>query len=216
MHEMGSFLRLFRSVRHCRPLIRRVITSVSLAFLLVSPHAHAQLGTEIGEQALTAPWLAHLAALGAAQGTAARVLDATARERRIDRLTLAQVTIGEFEAQVDEVIERIGFDTQFGYVATDTSLALSRKLLEIAEAFDALYADLGLRDGGDVRRAQSQLRELAAVLEKKTAFERDVVNALGSGVRQSRVDLATRWWKGEEAAAEVAKLLAQWREQLQK
>lgn len=176
--------------------------------------AHAQLGAEIGEQALTAPWLAHNAALGAAQRSASPPTDSAARDRRIDRLTLAQVAIGEFEAQVDELIERVGFDTQFGYVAAETSLALSRKLTEIDAALDAIYADVGVRDRDDVREARLKLRELAAALEKKTGFERDVVNALGSGVRQTRVDLATRWWKGEEAAGQVKELLARWREQL--
>lgn len=194
----------------------RALTAAALSICLALSDAAAQLGAEIGEQALSAPWIAQRAALDAAQRAAAQTTDAAARERRIDRLTLAQVTIGEFEALVDELIERVGFDTQFGYVAADTSLALAHKLTDIAAALDALYADLGMSARDDVRGAQAQLRELAAALEKKTPFERDVVNALGSGVRQSRVDLATRWWKGEEAAAQVGKLLAQWREQLEK
>lgn len=195
--------------------LHRALASLAFAVLLPLSTAHAQLGAEIGEQALITPWIAHHAALDAQQRASTRKLDGAALKRRIDRLTLAQVTIGEFEALVDELIERIGFDTQFGYVAAETSLALSRKLTDIAATLDALYADIGASDRAEVREAQSQLRELAAVLERKTPFERDVVNALGSGMRQMRVDLATRWWKGEEAAARVAQLLARWREQLQ-
>lgn len=215
MHELRRWMRSAAPARNRLAFCAGMLACLALTALPPSL-ARAQLGTEIGEQALTAPWIAHNAALVAAQRTASPPIDGAARDRRIDRLTLAQVAIGEFESQVDELIERVGFDTQFGYVAAETSLALSRKLSEIDSALDALYADVGVRDRDDVHDARSKLRELAAVLEKKSPFERDVVNALGSGVRQTRVDLATRWWKGEEAAGQVKEVLARWREHLDK
>jgi hypothetical protein len=78
-----------------------------------------------------------------------------------------------------------------------------------------LYTVLGVQERADVRAAQASLDTLRKILQDKMPFERDVERALGSGTRQQRVELATRWWNGEERAIAVKKLVADLREQLE-
>jgi hypothetical protein len=65
-----------------------------------------------------------------------------------------------------------------------------------------------VRERADVRAAQASLDTLRKLLQDKRHFERDVVSAFGAGTRQQRIDLATRWWIGEERAIEVKRLVA--------
>jgi hypothetical protein len=183
------------------------------AILLWSGSAGAQTGA-IPEAALREPWNQQLAIL---QSLSASILaaDGDVRTQLGDELALLQVALGEFEVQVDRVIDRILADAQFPYAAAETSQALSIQLAEVHARFEALYAALAVQERADVRAAQASLDTLRTILQEKARFERDLTNAFGSGTRQQRVELATRWWNGEERAIAVKKLVAGLREELE-
>jgi hypothetical protein len=188
---------------------------VFAAVLLCSGAARAQADVAIIEGTLRQPWELQLAVLQSLSTSITSVTDAQARAERADALAILQVALGEYESQVDMVIDRIVGDPQFAYVAAETSEALAAKVAEIHGRLGALYADLGVDARDDVRRAQNSLDELRRALQVRSWFERDVMLVMASLSRQQIVDFATRWWNGEERAIAVKKLLAQLRQRLE-
>ena len=187
---------------------------VALALTLWSGSAGAQSDAAISEATLRRPWDQQLALLQSLSGSITTVADAQRRARLADALATLQVALGKFESQVDTVIDRIIGDPQYAYIAAETSQALSTQLAEIQARFDALYTALGVEQREDVSTAQASLDTLRRILQEKVHFERDVLRALGSGSRQQIVELATRWWNGEERAIAVKKFVADLRKQL--
>jgi hypothetical protein len=181
------------------------------AALLASAAARGQVGSAVPESALREPWVQQLAVIESLSGAIAAPRDAAARDRMIDALTYLQVEIGEYEAQVDRVIDRIVGDPQFGYIATETSRSLGEQLAEVHARFAALYTVLGVQERENVRAAQDSLDALRVLLEAGSYFERDVVTVLASAQRDQIVGLATRWWNGEERAIAVKKRVAELR-----
>ena len=175
----------------------------------------AQGLTAISEATVREPWEQQLAVLQSLSGSITSVANPQARAARADKLAVLQVALGEYEAQVDTVIDRIVGDPQFSFVAAETSQALGDKLAEIHRRFDALYVDLGAQDREDVRAAQDSLGELKTILQGKNAFERDVIRVMSSLSRDQIVEFGTRWWNGEERAIAVKKLVADLRRQLE-
>lgn len=182
---------------------RSIGSAVLVAILSCSASAAAQSDHVISDAVLREPWDRQLAVLQSLSGSI------TAAGAQLgDTLAILQVTLGEFEVKVDRLIDRVIGDAQFVYVAAETSQELSAQLADIHGRFDALYAALGVRERADVRAAQASLDTLRKLLQDKRHFERDVVSAFGAGTRQQRIDLATRWWIGEERAIEVKRLVA--------
>jgi hypothetical protein len=177
--------------------------------------AGAQLGAEVPESALREPWVQQLAVLQSLSGTITATSDAQERARLAEQLTYLQVAIGEYEAQVDRLIDRIAGDPQFPYVAAETSAALGTKLSEIHARFDTLYASLRVQQRADVRAAQASLDALRSLLQAKVHFERDVLNVFAVLSRQRIAELATRWWNGEERAIALKQLVAELRLKLE-
>ncbi|HZP85681.1 MAG TPA: hypothetical protein VFB54_02605 [Burkholderiales bacterium] len=188
---------------------------VLITAMLLNATAYAQRNGVITEEMLRAPWTQHLAVVESLSDSIEQLSDAKTRAQMTDALTLLQVTLGEYEVQVDQVIDRIATDVQFPYAAAETSRALAAQLGEIRNAFERLYQLLDVQQRADARRAQAALDELREALADKLRFESEVLAALGSGLRQQRVDLATRWWKGEERAIELRKTIAALRERLE-
>jgi hypothetical protein len=186
-----------------------------VATLLMSAAARAQVAQAVPESALREPWVQQLAVVDSLSGAIAAPGDAAARARMTDALTYVQVAIGEYESQVDQVIDRIVGDPQFAYVAAETSQALGAQLAEVHARFDALYAALGVRERADVRAAQGSLDALRKLLQDTSRFEQDVVVVFASASREQIVGLATRWWNGEERAIAVKKRVAELRLELE-
>jgi hypothetical protein len=199
---------------HAMHTVLRSLGSSLLLACVLSAAAYAQGNALITENMLRGPWEAHTLLL---QSMAPAISTASGMQRRTlaDQLSRVQVTLGEYETQVDEVIDRIIGDPQYGYVATETSRALAVQLGEIGTSLDELYATLGARSRSDVQPAQASLSALRDTLAGARAFERDLYGALGSGSRQQIVELATRWWKGEEQAIVLKKLVTQLRSPLE-
>jgi len=178
--------------------------------------AVAQVDPGVPQATLREPWVQQLAVLESLSSTITSVSDPEARARRADALAVLQVALGEYEAQCDTVIDRIVGDPQYSYVAAEASAAMGAKLAEIHQRLEALYTDLGVQTREDVQSAQASLDELLRVMQAKVYFERDVIRVVGSVSRDQIVELATRWWNGEERAIAVKKLVAQLREDLER
>lgn len=178
--------------------------------------AVAQVDPGVHQATLREPWVQQLAVLESLSSTITSVSGPEARARRADALAVLQVALGEYEAQCDTVIDRIVGDPQYAYVAAEASAAMGAKLAEIHGRFEALYTDLGVQTRDDVVSAQASLDELRRVLDAKEQFERDVIRVIGSVSRDQIVELATRWWNGEERAIAVKKLVAKLREDLER
>lgn len=180
---------------------RRTIALLMAGWVLAlgcSASAQAQSSPAIAESELREPWVAQLQVLES--------LPAVAPDQMpVERLLGLETALAEYERQVDRVIDRIVGDPQFAYVADETSRALAKQLGEVHARFDAVYGALGIGDRADVRKAQAALDALRRTLAAEKPFEKDVLQALGSGSRQQIVGLATRWWNGEERAIAVKK-----------
>jgi hypothetical protein len=162
----------------------------ALLLLLLSPlaPAYGQGDAAIPESVLRAPWEQHL-----------RVLE-----------SLPMLAMPEGARR--EAIDRVIGDPQYSYVAAEASSAMATQLADVHAHFAAVYTALGVHEREDVRIAQVSLQKLHATLDRRDAFERDVLGALGSGSRQQIVGLATRWWNGEERAIAVKKRRASLRQ----
>lgn len=135
------------------------------------------------------------------------------REHLADTLATLQVALGEYETQVDRVIDRVLADAQFPYTASTVSLELSQQIADVQGQLAMLYDSLGVRERADVRDAQDALDALRKTLQASVHFERDVT--VGTASHPQRVELATRWWNGEERAIALKKLVAQLRENVE-
>lgn len=171
------------------------LASAGMAVVLsASGAALAQSDPAIPESMLRDPWIAQLRVIGSLHE--AGPLPRTALED-------LEAALGEYERQVDRVIDRIVGDPQFAYVADQTSQAMAKQLAQVLARFDAVYGALGIGDRADAHAAQGALDALRRTLAAEKPFEKDVLQALGSGSRQQIVELATRWWNGEERAIAV-------------
>lgn len=176
--------------------------------------AHAQLGTELSESTLKAPWERHLAVLKSLAETIKSLEDEKTRGDVADALFYLESGISEYEAQTGEVINRLAGDPQFSYVAGETSAEMGDVIDRIYKQFETLYAALEVTEREDVLAAQQALGDLRSLLKKKRPFEVDVVNALGSGIPQIIIGLAERWWHGEEQAALTREYISALRQQI--
>jgi hypothetical protein len=196
------------------PSLRCAIALVA-ALLCCFGTARAQGRGGLSEGELRAPWEQHLVVL---QSLAAPILSNSPPERRAllaDQLAALQVSLGEYESQVDKVIDRIVGDPQFGYIAGETSEALGRQLADTHARFAALYVTLQAGQRTDVQAAQAALATLSETLARRGPFEADIYSTLGSMSPQQLVALATRWWKGEEQAIAVKKLVGDYRQKVE-
>lgn len=190
--------------------IGSVLLAVALSW---SGSVAAQSDQAISESALREPWNLELAVLQSLAATMSTP-HADTRSRLDPVLASLETDLAKFEERVDRVIDRVVGDPQFSYAAAEVSQELAVRIGEVHARFETLYATLDAGKRTDVREAQASLESLRQTLEARVHFERDVVGALGSGSRQQIVELATRWWYGEERAIAVKREVADLRRKL--
>jgi hypothetical protein len=196
-------------------LAHQLAGTLLVALLVGFRCAGAYADVSITENELRTPWEQHLLVLQSLAESIRATPQASQRGALADSLARLQVSLGEYETQVDTVIDRIIGDPQYAFVAAETSEALSLQIADVHGRFDALYALLGVGDRADVRAAQATLDALRKALAARVAFEADVIRIRASAARQEIVGLATRWWNGEERAIAVKKLVADLRQTLE-
>ena len=197
---------------HARPGARSLVWILAACALLWPTLSLSQTQPGIPEATLRAPWSLHLAVV---DSLADRIeaAEPAVREPLADAMSILQVSLGEYETQFDRVIDRLIADPSFRYAATEVSGELARQVADIQVNLDAVYALLAVQERADVRQAQEALQALHRLLDAKTYFERDVL--VGVMSRPQTVELATRWWNGEERAIALKKRVAQLREGLE-
>jgi hypothetical protein len=196
-------------------LAHQLAGTLLVALLVGFRCAGAYADVSITENELRTPWEQHLLVLQSLAESIRATPQASQRGALADSLARLQVSLGEYETQVDTVIDRIIGDPQYAFVAAETSEALSLQIADVHGRFDALYALLGVGNRADVRAAQATLDALRKALAARVAFEADVIRIRASAARQEIVGLATRWWNGEERAIAVKKLVADLRQTLE-
>jgi hypothetical protein len=197
-------------------VIRRpiaVLPALLAAMLLWPIPVAAQTDAAISEATLREPWVSQLAVLESVTPLVTTA-DADKRAELGNALAGLGAALSAYEQKVDTTIDRIIGDPQFPYVADQWSQELAARVAAVRMQFDALYGALGVRERADVRAAQASLDALHETLERKSPFERDVIRAIGSFSRPQIVELATRWWNGEERAIAVKKKVAALRQAL--
>lgn len=188
---------------------------VLLCVALTNGAARAQVSMEITESVLKSPWEQHLTVLQSLENTILGLENEKTKAAVFDALFFLESGISEYEAQVDDVIYRLAGDPQFAYQADKVSAEMASVLDRVYTQFENLYGALGVDQREDVLDAQQSLDELRAVLKRKRPFFNDVLNALGSGIRQVIVGLAERWWHGEEKAILTKEYIAALRPKLE-
>ena len=183
------------------------------SILAWSGAAAAQSDAAIPETAMREPWVQQLAVLQSLSVPITNA-DTAVREELADTLAGLEASVAAFEERVDRVIDRLVADPQFAYAAAKTSSGLADQLTDALDRFERIYGVLGVRDRADVNDAQTSLLRLRDILQEHSAFEDDVMRALGAGSRQQIIALATRWWNGEERAIAVKKQAAELRQSL--
>lgn len=174
--------------------------------------ASAQILPAIPESVLRDPWVLHLALM---ESLAPQIEQSAPGSRGplADALATLQVSLGEYETRFDRAIDRLAADPGFGYAATEVSGELARQVADIEACLDAVYALLGVQGRHEVAAAQAAVQELRRMLQARTPFERDVLAGLAG--RPQTVELATRWWSGEERAIALKKRVGALRETLE-
>ena len=183
------------------------------SFLAWSGAAAAQSDAAIPEATMREPWVQQLAVLQSLSVPITNA-DTAVREQLADALAGLEASVAAFEERVDRVIDRLVADPQFAYAAAKTSSELADQITDALGRFERIYGVLGVRDRADVNDAQTSLLRLRDILQEHSAFEDDVMRALGGGSRQQIIALATRWWNGEERAIAVKKQAAELRQSL--
>jgi len=196
-----------------RAMHRRPLCAVAwLLSCLWCAVAAAQALPALPQSTLREPWVLHLAAI---ESLATRIegTGPAQREALADALATLQVSLGEYETRCDQVIDRLIGDANFRYAATEVSAELGQQVADIGAQLATVYALLGVQSSAAVGEAQASLDELRRLLDAKTYFERDVLAGLTS--RPLTVELATRWWNGEERAIALKKRVGALREVLE-
>ena len=100
------------------------------AILSLSGPVAAQSDQAIPDSTLKEPWNLQLSVLQSLCGTITSA-NADVRPQMDNALAVLETALGEYERQVDRVIDRVVGDPQFAYVAAETSQALSAQLSEV-------------------------------------------------------------------------------------
>lgn len=170
------------------------------AGLLVAAPVFAQLGQAITDSDLYEPWVLtrNVAAnLPAADGpNAAR--DAQALDDALARL----------RAHFEEIAVSIVARPEFPYDAAQASAEMAGEVGLALRAFDAWLGNFPADNRVDAEAARRAIGRQQEILAQRNAFERDVMNAVGSGSKHAIQALSRRWWTASERVEEFRAAVA--------
>ena len=166
-------------------------------------NAAAQVDQGLSDHELIDPWQRAKAVVV----SLAPLLGATAAKEQRGRLDAELSTLDEqlsaLQTELEKVAIRIVTVPEFAYEASNKSSELSAQVLEVEKSFDALFAELNIRERSDVEAMQSSMSSLRQILQKQERFERDMVRAIASGSRNEMQALAGQWWRVGESVEGV-------------
>jgi len=165
--------------------INRVSFACCFLFVLVQT-ASAQFNTAITDKMYEQPWQLHLEVISnLSPGQLAALRSDGGQE--IDRTLIYLQTDAEyFQKQVLDTVEQLVAVPEFAQMSREISKSWASTLERVANTATA---------------------ELIGALSNQASFERDVLNSLGTGVRQRIKDMATRWWNSSQGLTELTKAI---------
>jgi len=191
-----------------RPAV--AITWVSFAcsflFVLVQP-VSAQFNTAITDNMYEQPWQLHLEVVSNLSPNQLAALHSE-RGQEIERTLIYLQTDSEyFQKQVIDTVEQLVAVPEFAQMSREISKSWSSTLERVDQHLKVLYEQLDIANDPKVIEANTATGELISALSNQASFERDVLNALGAGVRQRIKDMATRWWNSSQGLTELTKAI---------
>jgi hypothetical protein len=164
-----------------------------LAGLLVANAAVAQISQAITDAQLTEPWTQARTFVASVPAGAAVDPEKAARDARALGESLAVL-----RARLEDTAISIVARPEFAYDAAQASFDLSRDVGEAAARLDAWLQDFPPDTVAAASGARAGIARLQETLAQRHAFERDVLQTLGSGSKNAIQALARRWWTAAE------------------
>ena len=178
----------------------------SFLFALVQP-VSAQFNTAITDRMYEQPWQLHLEVISnLSPGQLAALRSDGGQE--IDRTLIYLQTDAEyFQKQVLDTVEQLVAVPEFAQMSREISKSWASTLERVDRHLKSVYDHLDLAYDPKVIEANTATAELIGALSNQASFERDVLNSLGTGVRQRIKDMATRWWNSSQGLTELSKAI---------
>ena len=173
-----------------------VINSFSLLVvsLLAHTNAAAQFNTSITDSIYHQPWVLHTEIFNDLSNTQLALLREEPGGELSRSLIYLETDAKYFESKVLEAINQLFGLPGFSKIAGDISQSWSEPLTRVNQNLDIVYRHLGLQNDPQVIEARATTQTLINILAKQRAFEKDVYNSLGRGLKPLVVDMANRWW----------------------
>lgn len=175
-------------------------TALLAAGLLVAAPAFAQLGQAITDPELYEPWTL-------ARDVAANLPAVDGSNLARDARTLDDA-LARLRARFEDIAVSIVARPEFPYDATQASAEMAGEVGAVLQAFDAWLGNFSAGDRAGAEPARRAIARQQQVLAQRTAFERDVMNAVGSGSKHAIQALSRRWWTASERVEEFRAALA--------
>jgi hypothetical protein len=163
------------------------VAGLLAAGVLANDPAHAQFNQAISDAELYGAWDKARAAAISLTGTPANdagMADADAR-------TLDS-TLASLGPHLEDIAIRIVAQPEFAYDASQASFELSQEIGTVVTQWEAWVAHYP--PAPEATAAALELARFRDLLAQRTAFERDVLLALGSGSKHAIQALSRRWW----------------------
>ena len=176
-------------------------------FCFLCDSAHAQFNTAITDNMYEQPWVLHLAVIESVHPDALANLRASQGDDIERTLIYLQTDSEYFQKQVIDTVEQLVAVPEFAQMSREISKSWSSTLERVDQNLKVLYEQLDIANDPNVIEANTATGELISALSNQASFERDVLNALGAGVRQRIKDMATRWWNSSQGLTELAKAI---------
>jgi len=185
-------------------LLRLVL---SAALLLSSCVVKAQFNTAITDKMYEQPWQLHLEVAQSIQPEQLAALRSDSGQEIERTLIYLQTDSEYFQKQVIDTVEQLVAVPEFAQMSREISKSWSSTLERVDQHLKVLYEQLDIANDPKVIEANTATGELISALSNQASFERDVLNALGAGVRQRIKDMATRWWNSSQGLTELTKAI---------
>ena len=176
-------------------------------FCFLCQPVHAQFNTAITDKMYGQPWVLHSAVIELIHPDVLANLRAS-QGGDIERTLIYLQTDSEyFQKQVLDTVEQLVAVPEFAQMSREISKSWASTLERVDQHLKTVYDHLDLANDPKVVEANTATGELISALSNQASFERDVLNSLGTGVRQRIKDMATRWWNSSQGLTELSKAI---------
>lgn len=165
--------------------------------------AHAQFNTSLTDKAYHQPWVLHHKVFEELSESQLIILNENSTLRLTRILIYLDTDAKYYESQVLEAINQLFGLPGFAENARQVSSNWGETLRRVDINLKIIYKELGIQNKANVIEANNATQTLIETLEKKSPFEKDVLNSLGRGIKKLMVNMANRWWIGSEGLSKL-------------